>query len=147
MEVIIVDDNSEWHTGPSEGFVAHLWPDRIKLHARPGKMVQHIAMVLQMHRWICVLMDADPHITLKLYLSLSVSRRNWLWHRHRYEICSWWRHSRGGPQPQVDIPRCQLLANALLAHKTSDLTGSIRLYKKDILEKALKSVKSRGCVF
>ena len=39
------------------------------------------------------------------------------------------------------------LAATLLAPAASDLTGSFRLYKKDVLEKALKSVKSRGYVF
>lgn len=39
------------------------------------------------------------------------------------------------------------LASTLLAPKASDLTGSFRLFKKDVLEKCLKSVKSRGYVF
>lgn len=39
------------------------------------------------------------------------------------------------------------LANTLLNPKASDLTGSFRLFKKDVLEKVLKTVKSRGYVF
>jgi dolichol-phosphate mannosyltransferase len=39
------------------------------------------------------------------------------------------------------------LATTLLNPKASDLTGSFRLFKKDVLEKVLKSVKSRGYVF
>lgn len=39
------------------------------------------------------------------------------------------------------------LASTMLNPKASDLTGSFRLFKKDVLEKTLKSVKSRGYVF
>ena len=39
------------------------------------------------------------------------------------------------------------LAGTLLAPQASDLTGSFRLYKKNVLERCLKSVKSRGYVF
>jgi hypothetical protein len=35
----------------------------------------------------------------------------------------------------------------LLAPKCSDLTGSFRLYKKDVLEFLMKNVKSRGYAF
>ena len=39
------------------------------------------------------------------------------------------------------------LAGTLLAPQASDLPGSLRLYKKNILDSCLKSVKSRGYVF
>jgi dolichol-phosphate mannosyltransferase len=39
------------------------------------------------------------------------------------------------------------LAATLLAPKASDLTGSFRLYKKQVLEKIIPLVKSRGYVF
>jgi dolichol-phosphate mannosyltransferase len=39
------------------------------------------------------------------------------------------------------------LASTLLNPKASDLTGSFRLYKKEVLERVLKTVKSRGYVF
>jgi hypothetical protein len=40
-----------------------------------------------------------------------------------------------------------LLANILLAPGVSDLTGSYRLYKKQVLENLMKTVKSRAYVF
>lgn len=39
------------------------------------------------------------------------------------------------------------LATTLLAPTASDLTGSFRLYKKNVLEKIMPMVKSRGYVF
>jgi dolichol-phosphate mannosyltransferase len=39
------------------------------------------------------------------------------------------------------------LASTLLNPVATDLTGSFRLFKKDVLEKVLKTVKSRGYVF
>ena len=35
----------------------------------------------------------------------------------------------------------------MLAPKASDLTGSFRLYKKDVIRKIIPQVKSRGYVF
>lgn len=39
------------------------------------------------------------------------------------------------------------LAATLLAPAASDLTGSFRLYKREVLQMALQKVKSRGYVF
>jgi dolichol-phosphate mannosyltransferase len=39
------------------------------------------------------------------------------------------------------------LATVLLAPGASDLTGSFRLYKKEVLERVMPLVKSRGYVF
>ena len=39
------------------------------------------------------------------------------------------------------------LAATMLNPSASDLTGSFRLYKKDVLEKIMPLVKSRGYVF
>jgi len=39
------------------------------------------------------------------------------------------------------------LAQTLLSPKASDLTGSFRLYKREVLEQVMESVVSRGYVF
>lgn len=39
------------------------------------------------------------------------------------------------------------LASVMLNPKASDLTGSFRLYKKEVLDKIMPLVKSRGYVF
>ena len=39
------------------------------------------------------------------------------------------------------------LASTMLNPKASDLTGSFRLYKKEVLEAIIPRVKSRGYVF
>jgi dolichol-phosphate mannosyltransferase len=39
------------------------------------------------------------------------------------------------------------LASSMLAPKASDLTGSFRLYKREVLEAIMPKVKSRGYVF
>ena len=39
------------------------------------------------------------------------------------------------------------LASSMLAPTSSDLTGSFRLYKKDVIRKIIPQVKSRGYVF
>jgi dolichol-phosphate mannosyltransferase len=40
-----------------------------------------------------------------------------------------------------------LFADTMLRPGVSDLTGSFRLYKKDVLEKAIAKVQSKGYVF
>ena len=39
------------------------------------------------------------------------------------------------------------MASSMLAPKASDLTGSFRLYKREVLEAIMPKVKSRGYVF
>lgn len=39
------------------------------------------------------------------------------------------------------------IASVLLAPKASDLTGSFRLYRREVLERIMPVVKSRGYVF
>lgn len=69
------------------------------------------------------------------------------------DIVTGTRYAQGGGIHGWDLNRkltsrvANFLASTLLAPAASDLTGSFRLYKKAVLEKALKSVKSRGYVF
>lgn len=69
------------------------------------------------------------------------------------DIVTGTRYGQGGGTAGWDLRRiltsrgANLLANLLLNPGVSDLTGSFRLYKKNVLEDLLKSVKGKTYVF
>lgn len=69
------------------------------------------------------------------------------------DIVTGTRYAEGGGIAGWDLRRiltsrgANLIANILLNPDISDLTGSFRLYKKDVLDDLMKSVKGRAYVF
>jgi dolichol-phosphate mannosyltransferase len=69
------------------------------------------------------------------------------------DLVSGTRYRTGGGVYGWDLNRkltsrvANFLAATLLNPKASDLTGSFRLYKKDVLAKIMPLVKARGYVF
>ena len=125
--------------------------DRIKLHARPGKLGLGSAYIDGLGKCtgeFVILMDADLSHHPKVIPEFIKKQKE-----TNCDIVTGTRYAHGGGIHGWDLNRkltsrvANFLASTLLAPKASDLTGSFRLYKKAVLEKALKSVKSRGYVF
>jgi dolichol-phosphate mannosyltransferase len=70
-----------------------------------------------------------------------------------YDIVTGTRYSQAGGVFGWDLKRkmvskgANIFADTLLRPGVSDLTGSFRLYKKDVLEKVIAKVQSKGYVF
>jgi len=152
MEVIIVDDNSPDGTQEVVKDLQGIYgQDKIKLHARPGKLGLGSAYIDGLSKCtgeFVILMDADLGHHPKVIPQFIKKQRE-----TGADIVTGTRYAQNGGVYGWDLNRkltsrvANFLAATLLAPKASDLTGSFRLYKKDVLEKALKSVKSRGYVF
>ena len=152
MEVVIVDDNSPDGTQDVVKELQRVYgADRIKLHARPGKMGLGSAYIDGLGKCtgeFVVLMDADLSHHPKVIPEFIKKQQE-----TGADIVTGTRYAHGGGIYGWDLNRkltsrvANFLASTLLAPEASDLTGSFRLYKKDVLERCLKSVKSRGYVF
>lgn len=152
MEVIIVDDNSPDGTQEVVKDLQKIYcADKIILHARPGKLGLGSAYMDGLSKCsgdFVVLMDADLGHHPKVIPEFIKKQK-----QTGADIVTGTRYAQNGGVYGWDLNRkltsrvANFLAATLLAPAASDLTGSFRLYKKEVLEKALKSVKSRGYVF
>jgi dolichol-phosphate mannosyltransferase len=152
MEVIIVDDNSPDGTQDIIHQLIKIYGgDKIKLHARPGKLGLGSAYIDGLSKCtgeFVILMDADLSHHPKVIPEFIKKQRE-----TGADVVTGTRYAENGGVYGWDLNRkltsrvANFLASVLLAPSASDLTGSFRLYKKEVLEKALKSVKSRGYVF
>ena len=151
MEVVIVDDNSPDGTQDIVAQLQKIYPNRIKLHARPGKLGLGSAYIDGLGKCegeFVILMDADLSHHPKVIPEFIKKQRE-----TGADIVTGTRYAQNGGVYGWDLNRkltsrvANFLAATLLAPKASDLTGSFRLYKKEVLERCLKSVKSRGYVF
>ena len=151
MEIVIVDDNSPDGTQDVVAQLQKIYPGKIKLHARPGKLGLGSAYIdgLGQCTWeFVILMDADLSHHPKVIPEFIKKQRE-----TGADIVTGTRYAQNGGVYGWDLNRkltsrvANFLAGTLLAPQASDLTGSFRLYKKNVLERCLKSVKSRGYVF
>nr|CAG8502076.1 1673_t:CDS:2 [Entrophospora candida]CAG8570671.1 6357_t:CDS:2 [Entrophospora candida] len=139
-EVIIVDDASPDGTQEIALQLAKVYgPDQIILKPRAGKLGLGTAYVHGL-KFVTgnfvIIMDADfSH------------------HVNGYDIVTGTRYANGGGVYGWDLRRkiisrgANYLASTLLRPGVSDLTGSFRLYKKEVLEQIISSVVSKGYVF
>ena len=151
MEIVIVDDNSPDGTQDVVAQLQKIYPGKIKLHARPGKLglgSAYIDGLGQCTGEFVILMDADLSHHPKVIPEFIKKQRE-----TGADIVTGTRYAQNGGVYGWDLNRkltsrvANFLAGTLLAPQASDLTGSFRLYKKNVLERCLKSVKSRGYVF
>ena len=151
MEIAIVDDNSPDGTQDVVAQLQKIYPGKIKLHARPGKLglgSAYIDGLGQCTGEFVILMDADLSHHPKVIPEFIKKQRE-----TGADIVTGTRYAQNGGVYGWDLNRkltsrvANFLAGTLLAPQASDLTGSFRLYKKNVLERCLKSVKSRGYVF
>jgi dolichol-phosphate mannosyltransferase len=151
MEIVIIDDNSPDGTQDVVAQLQKIYPGKIKLHARPGKLglgSAYIDGLGQCTGEYVILMDADLSHHPKVIPEFIKKQRE-----TGADIVTGTRYAQNGGVYGWDLNRkltsrvANFLAGTLLAPQASDLTGSFRLYKKNVLERCLKSVKSRGYVF
>ncbi|KAI9262084.1 dolichol-phosphate mannosyltransferase [Sporodiniella umbellata] len=151
-EIIIVDDNSPDGTQKvAQQLQAVYGNERILLKPRAGKLGLGTAYVhgLQFATGnFVVIMDADfSHHPKFIPQMIKLQKQN------NYDIVSGTRYRTGGGVYGWDLKRklvsrgANFLATLMLNPKASDLTGSFRLYKKDVLYQLIHATVAKGYVF
>ncbi|KUJ17658.1 mannose phospho-dolichol synthase [Mollisia scopiformis] len=151
-EIIIVDDASPDNTAEIARQLQTAFPNRIILKQRSGKLGLGTAYVhgLQFATGnFVIIMDADfSHHPKFIPDMIRVQSTK------DYDIVTGTRYSgKHGGVYGWDLKRklvskgANIFADTVLRPGVSDLTGSFRLYKKDVLEKVITKVQSKGYVF
>mmetsp|Transcript_105992 Transcript_105992/g.207894 ORF Transcript_105992/g.207894 Transcript_105992/m.207894 type:complete len:237 (-) Transcript_105992:94-804(-) len=151
-EVIIVEDNSPDGTLEVAKKLQKIFgAEKIIILPRPGKMGLGSAYIDGLK--LCTgefvfLMDADmSHHPKQIPEFISKQKEN------NYDVVTGTRYAHGGGVAGWDFKRvltsrgANLLATLLLNPLVSDLTGSFRLYKREVLNDLMLSVKGRAYVF
>lgn len=152
LEVVIVDDNSPDKTSEVAVRLQKIYPNKITLHQRPGKLGLGSAYIegLQFCKGnFVILMDADLSHHPK-FIEQFIKKQQ----ETNCDIVTGTRYKYGhGGVYGWDFRRkltsrvANFLAKTLLGNNCSDLTGSFRLYKKNVLEKVIKDIVSKGYAF
>lgn len=151
-EVVIVEDNSPDGTLAVAEELQKLYGSRhVVIHSRPGKMGLGSAYIdgLKLCKGDFVfLMDADmSHHPRDIPKFISKQKEE------DFDVVTGTRYAQGGGIAGWDLKRiltsrgANFIATFLLNPGVSDLTGSYRLYKKEVLEDLMLSVKGRTYVF
>jgi dolichol-phosphate mannosyltransferase len=151
LEVLVVDDNSPDGTQAVVAELQKIYPNKIKLLARPGKQGLGTAYIDGMKycsgKYI-ILMDADLSHHPKFIPDFIKKQKETNAH-----IVTGTRYKPQGGVFGWDLKRkltsrvANFIADFLLEPKCSDLTGSFRLYNRQVLETLMKKVKSKGYAF
>ncbi|KAI9266832.1 dolichol-phosphate mannosyltransferase [Phascolomyces articulosus] len=151
-EVVIIDDGSPDGTQEVAKELQKVYgEDHIQLRPRAGKLGLGTAYVhgLQFATGnYVIIMDADFSHHPKF-----IPQMIRLQAQHNYDIVSGTRYQPGGGVYGWDLKRklvsrgANYLATLMLRPKSSDLTGSFRLYKKDVLYQLINATISKGYVF
>ncbi|RIA91825.1 Glycosyltransferase Family 2 protein [Glomus cerebriforme] len=151
-EIIVVDDASPDGTQDIANQLANVYgSDYIKLKPRAGKLGLGTAYVYGLQFVtgnFVIIMDADFSHHPKFipeFIRLQRSRN--------LDIVTGTRYTGNGGVYGWDLKRkiisrgANFLASTLLRPNVSDLTGSFRLYKKEVLQRIISLVISKGYVF
>lgn len=151
-EVIIVDDNSPDGTQEvAKKLIDIFGPEHIQLRARAGKLGLGTAYVhgLQFVTGnYVIIMDADFSHHPEAIPQFIAKQKS-----ENFDIVTGTRYAGNGGVFGWDLKRklvsrgANFLASTVLRPHVSDLTGSFRLYKKDVLAKVISETKSKGYVF
>ncbi|KAM3721104.1 Dolichol-phosphate mannosyltransferase subunit [Dirofilaria immitis] len=151
-EVIIIDDNSSDGTMNVAKKLEHEFSsDKIILRPRAEKLGLGTAYIygLQFARGdYVILMDADLSHHPK-FIPEMIKLQQY----KNYDIVTGTRYAHGGGVSGWDLKRkfvsrgANFLAQFLLRPGVSDLTGSFRLYRKDVLARLIADSVSKGYVF
>jgi dolichol-phosphate mannosyltransferase len=151
-EVVVVEDNSPDGTLEVAEQLRELYgEDRIKILSRPGKMglgTAYIDGLKLASGGRIVLMDSDLSHHPK-FIPIMVAKMD----EGKFDVVTGTRYALGGGVAGWDLRRkltsrvANFLASELLRPGVSDLTGSFRLYERDVLEAVLSQVVSKGYVF
>lgn len=151
-EVIIVDDASPDGTQEiAKQLIKVYGHQRVQLRPRAGKLglgTAYIHGLEYVTGEFVIIMDADfshhPHHIPK-FIELQKSED--------YDIVLGTRYAGNGGVYGWDFKRklvsrgANLLSRVILRPNVSDVTGSFRLYKKDVLKRVILETKSKGYVF
>lgn len=151
-EVVVVDDASPDGTQDVAKELAKLYgEDHFKLKPRAGKLGLGTAYMhgLQFVTGdFVIIMDADfSHHPEAIPDFIAKQKEG------NYDIVTGTRYAGNGGVYGWDLKRklisrgANFLATVVLRPNVSDLTGSFRLYKKDVLAKIIEATKSKGYVF
>jgi len=151
-EVVIVDDASPDGTKDVARQLQKVYsPERIVLKPRAGKLGLGTAYIhgLQFVTGnFVIIMDADFSHHPK-FIPRMIAKQQ----QADYDIVTGTRYAGDGGVYGWDLKRklvsrgANLLADTLLRPGVSDLTGSFRLYKKEVLAKVIASTTSKGYTF
>ncbi|KAA0145699.1 hypothetical protein FNF27_00872 [Cafeteria roenbergensis] len=150
-QVLIVEDSSPDGTMAVALRLQKVFPGRVRVFKRAGKLglgSAYMDALKFVKSEFVVLMDADmSHHPKEIPVMLKRQLETGC------DIVTGTRYRLGGGVLGWDLRRkltsrvANFLATLVLSPGASDLTGSFRLYKRDVLEDVLKTVKSKGYVF
>jgi dolichol-phosphate mannosyltransferase len=151
-EVIIIDDGSPDGTQEiAKQLISAIGPLHIKLHPRAGKLGLGTAYVHGLKHATgnyVIIMDADfSHHPKFLPQMIALQKEG------NYDIVTGTRYAGDGGVFGWDLKRklvsrgANLFADTVLAPGVSDLTGSFRLYKKEVLQAVIERTESKGYTF
>jgi len=154
-EVIVVDDASPDGTQKVCHALMKIFNteerDCIVLKPRPGKLGLGTAYIHGMkfaRGSFIILMDADMSHHPKFIAQMIKKQKE-----KDYDVVTGTRYVKSGGVWGWDLRRkltsrvANYLADFLLGLEVSDLTGSFRLYKREVFEQLIKQVESKGYVF
>ncbi|CAI5757490.1 unnamed protein product [Candida verbasci] len=151
-EVIIVDDNSPDGTQEvAKKLVSLFGEDHIKLKPRAGKLGLGTAYIHGLNFVtgnFVIIMDADFSHHPEAIPEFIAKQKT-----KDYDIVTGTRYAGDGGVYGWDFKRklisrgANFLATVVLRPNVSDLTGSFRLYKTEVLRKIIDVTKSKGYVF
>ncbi|PSS22776.1 glycosyltransferase family 2 protein [Amorphotheca resinae ATCC 22711] len=150
-EIIIVDDGSPDGTANIARQLQKAFPGRIILKERAGKLGLGTAYIHGLHFAtgnFVIIMDADFSHHPKFIPEMIRKQAT-----NDYDIVTGTRYAGDGGVYGWDLKRkliskgANIFADTLLRPGVSDLTGSFRLYKKDMLKNVITKVQSKGYVF
>ncbi|KAE9370164.1 glycosyltransferase family 2 protein [Stipitochalara longipes BDJ] len=151
FEIVIVDDGSPDNTAEVAKQLQKAYPGRIILKQRTGKLGLGTAYVhgLQFASGdFVIIMDADFSHHPKFIPEMIRMQAT-----KDYDIVTGTRYAGNGGVYGWDLRRkvvskgANIFADTFLRPGVSDLTGSFRLYKKDVLQEVIAKVQSKGYVF
>ncbi|KAJ1852793.1 dolichol-P-mannose synthesis [Coemansia sp. RSA 1822] len=151
-EVIIIDDNSPDGTLEVAKQLQQVYgEERIVLRPRAGKLglgTAYIHGIQNATGNFVIIMDADmSHHPKAIPDFIRVQKQR------DYDIVTGTRYAGNGGVYGWDLRRkltsrgANFIADLLLSPGVSDLTGSFRLYKKDVLHQIINATVSKGYVF
>jgi len=152
FEVIIIDDGSPDGTQQAAEQLQRIYgSDKIVLRPREKKLglgTAYIHGIKHATGNFIIIMDADFSHHPKFIPEFIKKQRE-----GNYDVVSGTRYAGTGGVSGWDLKRklisrtANYIAAVLLRPAASDLTGSFRLYRKDVLERLIQSCVSKGYIF